>query len=147
MHHVAVPPPPTVRAATPADAADVWPLARGFATSFTPQRGAFEATVEALLSDDRALLLIAEGDARVVGYLLAFTHPTFFANAPVTWVEEVMVSPDRRRSGVGTALMSAVTTWSVERGCAYTALATRRAKPFYEALGYEDSATFYRHVH
>jgi hypothetical protein len=34
--------------------------------------------------------------------------------------------------------------WARASGAAYLALASRRAGPFYLALGYEDSAVFFR---
>ena len=89
------------------------------------------------------------GDVRgpagaVAGYLLASTHLTFLANGSVCWVEEVMVAPPLRRSGVGAALMAYAERWAHARGAAYVSLASRRAGAFYAALGYDDSATFFR---
>jgi GNAT superfamily N-acetyltransferase len=90
-----------------------------------------------------ARLLVAETDA-IAGYLLAYSHPTFLANRPVVWVEELMVAASARRGGIGRALMGAVEGWAASLDAAYVALATRRAGRFYQALGYEDSAVFYR---
>ena len=42
------------------------------------------------------------------------------------------------------ALMAEFERWATERGAALVALATRRAAPFYLALGYEESATYFR---
>lgn len=133
-----------VRPAVPADAEQVWPLARDFATSFSPRREAFEETWRRLLATPDALLAVAEDDERVVGYLLAHCHLTFLANGPVGWVEEVAVAEERRRSGTGRALMQFAEDWARERGAAYLALASRRAGAFYAALGYEDSAVFFK---
>jgi GNAT superfamily N-acetyltransferase len=47
---------------------------------------------------------------------------------------------------VGLRLMSAFEEWAAERGCAQVALATRRAAPFYLALGYQESAVYLRKV-
>lgn len=133
----------TVRAANPADADALWTLVREFATSFVPERAAFDTTLPLLLGRDDVLVLVAEDDG-VVGYLLASEHPTFFANGPVVGVEEVMVAPAHRRSGVGAALMAAAEAWAAERGAGYVSLASRRAGAFYFALGYTDSAVFYK---
>ncbi|MFE4467040.1 GNAT family N-acetyltransferase [Oerskovia sp. NPDC056781] len=133
-----------VRRATADDLDAVWPLARDFATSFTPRRESFEATFRALLTAPDALLLVVEGASGVVGYLLAHRHPTFLANAPVVWVEELMVDASVRGQGLGRLLMTAAEAWAVESGAAYVSLASRRAGSFYRALGYEDSATFYK---
>jgi len=40
--------------------------------------------------------------------------------------------------------MEAAERWSSSAGAAYLALATRRATSFYRALGYQDSATYFR---
>jgi len=55
-----------------------------------------------------------------------------------------MVEEVQRRDGVGRALMAAFEAWAKSRGSRLVGLATRRAAPFYKALGYEESATFFR---
>lgn len=132
-----------VRPATVADAHALWLLVRDFATSVTPDRAAFDRILPQLLGRDDVHVLVAERDG-VVGYLLASLHPTFFANGPVAGVEEVMVAPAHRRSGVGAALMAAAEEWAAEQGAGYVSLASRRAGDFYLALGYDDSAVFYK---
>jgi GNAT superfamily N-acetyltransferase len=107
-------------------------------------RESFEKAFAELITRDDTLVLVATDDGQIVGYLLASTHGTFFANAPVAWVEEVMVAESARRSGVATALMAHAELWARQQGAAYVSLATRRAANFYDALGYEESATFFR---
>jgi GNAT superfamily N-acetyltransferase len=86
---------------------------------------------------------VAEIDETIVGYLLASFHGTLFANRPVAWVEEIMVAEAKRRSGIGRALMGEAERWAKGIPTAYIGLATRRAGEFYEALGYEQSASFF----
>ena len=135
---------PLLRRAKRSDAEAVWPLARDFATSFRPERTAFEATFTMLVDEPRALVLVAEFSGAVCGYLLAHTHATFLANRPITWVEELMVAEEQRRFGVGRALMGAAEEWAIGEGSAYISLASRRAGGFYEQLGYDGSATFFK---
>ena len=59
-------------------------------------------------------------------------------------MEEVFVRGDLRGLGIGRALMARFEQWARDRGCALVALATRRAAPFYHALGYQDSAAYLR---
>lgn len=134
----------SVRAAVASDRDALWPLVRGFATSFTPERSVFDASFSALRSDASTCLRVAESGNTLVGYLVATSHLTLFADGPVCWVEEVMVSPEHRRAGVGASLLDAAEQWAEERGAAYVSLATRRAAGFYLARGYEESAVYFR---
>ena len=135
---------PLIRPAGPDDAADLFVLAQALATSFEPRRDAFDESFAALLKTETARVLVATDHSGLCGYLLGFTHQTFYANGPVAWVEEVMVDERVRRSGVGAALMAEFESWAADRGAALVALATRRAAPFYQALDYEESATYFR---
>jgi GNAT superfamily N-acetyltransferase len=133
-----------VRTAQSLDAEVVLGLARSFATSFVVEDQAFFQVFSELLATPQAHLAVAEVDRQLVGYVLGFEHDTFFANGHVTWVEEIMVSEVFRRQGIGQLLMQAIETWATQRGSKLVGLATRRAAPFYRALGYEESAIYFR---
>jgi GNAT superfamily N-acetyltransferase len=137
-----------VRPAERGDRNAIFDLARAFATSFDVTRAGFDRSFDVLVTSKDAALLVAElGDEPTVrGYVLAFRHPAFFADGPVVWVEEIMADPARRRIGVGRALMAAVDRWAVSVGARQIASATRRAAPFSTALGYDDSAIYFRRV-
>ncbi|MDP5274245.1 GNAT family N-acetyltransferase [Chengkuizengella axinellae] len=87
---------------------------------------------------------IAEDDGKIVGYCLGFDHYTFYANGRVSWVEEIMVEESYRNKGIGAKLMNSVEEWSETRESKLVALATRRAVPFYKALDYVESASYFR---
>jgi GNAT superfamily N-acetyltransferase len=133
-----------IRKAEVKDANEVLALAKSFSTSFQVDGEMFGTTFATILADPAALCAVAEVDERVVGYILAFSHFTFYANGEVAWVEEVTVNPPSRRSGLGRELMNYVEEWAQERNCRLVALATRRASEFYKVLGYEESATYFR---
>jgi GNAT superfamily N-acetyltransferase len=135
-----------VRLADADDAEAVADLAAGLARSFAFSRSRFRVSYPALLAADGACLLLAVDGPQRLGYLLGFEHLTFYANGPVAWVEEVFVRDQDRGRGVGRVLMSAFEQWAAARDCALVALATRRAAPFYRALGYEESAVYLRKV-
>ena len=122
----------------------MWGLVGDFATSYVPERVVFDGSFALLLADPHALVVVAEEGDDVVGYLVAHRHATLFANAPVGWVEELMVDGAARRRGIGRLLMDAAEEWAAVAGAAYVALASRRAAPFYAALGYDESAAFFR---
>ncbi len=135
-----------VRRAEAGDAEAVADLAAGLAQSFRFSRDRFGLSYPALLTDgDACLLLAVDGEERL-GYLLGFRHLTFYANGPVAWVEEVFVRGQNRGRGIGRALMSAFERWAAARDCGLIALATRRAAPFYRALGFEESAVYFRRI-
>ena len=134
----------TIRRAAPQDGPALFQLARAFATSFAVEQPAFEQAFAELLTHPEAFLAVAEADGEVVGYVLGFDHLTFFANGRVAWVEEIMVGESLRRQGIGRILMEVFEAWATEREAKMIALATRRAADFYEALGYEESATYFR---
>jgi GNAT superfamily N-acetyltransferase len=135
-----------VRRAGPNDRDQLYPLASALAASFELSRTTFAKSFSGLISDRNALILVAteERSSEPIGYLLGFQHETFFADGPVGWVEEVYTRADRRRAGVGRALMLEFEDWAWESGARLVALATRRAQAFYEAIGYEDSAVYSR---
>ena len=133
-----------IREANPNDTEKLFSLVTEFATSFKPRRESFEDSFHNLLSNDSACLLVAEKSGDVIGYCLGFDHHTFYANGRVAWVEEIMVQSAYRREKVGSALMDAIESWAKSRESALIALATRRAASFYTAIGYEESATYFR---
>jgi GNAT superfamily N-acetyltransferase len=133
-----------VRRAAPGDRGALRDLAAALAVSFELDAPSFDVAFDLLRERDGTALFVAGRDGVVAGYVLAFDHPTFFANGPVTWVEELFVTEAERGNGIGRALMEAVERWSRERDAALVALATRRAGSFYEALGYERSADYFR---
>lgn len=133
-----------MRAATPQDEVAVYDLAAAMATTFDVQRASFRASFHALVKAADASVLVADVGGQVGGYLLGFSHPAFFANGPVAWVEEIAVRRDLRRQGLGKRLMKGFEDQASAAGARLIALATRRAGSFYEAIGYEPSATYFR---
>lgn len=136
----------TVRLAHQDDFEAVLRLAKGFATSFVVEADAFALSFQAVMADSQARLSVVGVDGAVVGYALAFKHPAFYANGPVAWVEEIVVREDLRRHGLGRLLMDDIEAWARLHGARLVALATRRAAPFYHALGYEESAMYFRKI-
>ncbi|MGQ0480027.1 MAG: GNAT family N-acetyltransferase [Pseudonocardia sp.] len=137
-------PEPLIRPARPADGPAVLDLARGLATTFPVDADPFGSTFADVLDSPGATLLVAELGDRVLGYLLGFDHPSFFANGPVAWVEELAVQAGHRRHGLGSLLMEAFEVEVRGRGVRLVALATTRAGGFYLAIGYTEHAAYFR---
>jgi GNAT superfamily N-acetyltransferase len=135
---------PIIRPAGTGDADAVFALARGLAITFPVDRAAFDRGFRDLAGGPGAHLLVAEVDGAVTGYLLGFVHPTFYANGPVAWVEELAVHESVRRRGVGARLMAAFEDRARAGGARLVALATTRAAAFYTAIGYARHAEYFR---
>jgi GNAT superfamily N-acetyltransferase len=144
-----------IRRATLADRAHVFTLARAMATTAVVDDVVFAATYAQLLERDDAIVLVAEDpaensteedDTTIVGYLLGFDHPAFYANGRVSYVEEVAVREDRWGRQIGRRLMDEFEQWAHARSSILVTVATRRAGAFYLALGYEETATLFRKV-
>jgi GNAT superfamily N-acetyltransferase len=135
-----------VRDGVETDMAEVFRLAKCLATSFVIEEEGFARVFAELLASPSACLLVAEVDDTIIGYSLGFDHSTFYANGRVAWVEEIFVVEEYRRNRVGDRLMQGIERWARQREAALLALATRRASSFYKALGYEESAVYFRKI-
>jgi len=134
------------RNAEASDLERLFELVKKFAASFVTDKNCFVNSFEALLRNRDAKVIVAHDNEPIIGYLLGFRHHTFYANGMVGWVEEIMVEEQYRRSGIGAGLMRRFEEWIRKCNGRPTGLATRRAAPFYTAIGYEDSAVFFRKV-
>ena len=134
----------TVRKATHADQQQLFDLARSFPTPTPPDFSAFSHAFESMLADLSAVLFVAELDGKIVGYLSGYRHVTFYANGYVAWVDEVFVSAQTRKMGIGKALMKSFEQWAVDLDCELVGLATGGAAAFYEKLGYASKAGYFK---
>lgn len=136
----------TIRSATSDDLIYIQPLVEEFVSSFPLNRESYASSFARLLANESAHILVAQTGATISGYCLGFVHDAFYANGKVAWLEELMVGPEQRRSGIGEKLVSAFEAWAGAQGAVLSALATRRASEFYNAIGYEESATYFRRL-
>jgi GNAT superfamily N-acetyltransferase len=135
-----------IREATFDDLDGLFELSRSFVTSFELIEDEFTKSLESIIGNASNILLVAEYDDSVVGYCLAFDHLTFYANGRVSWIEEITVKKSMRGQGVGRQLIQDIELWAVARNSKLISLATRRASEFYQAVGYEESAIYYRKI-
>jgi GNAT superfamily N-acetyltransferase len=133
-----------VRAAEAFDAEDVFSLLVQFATSYSPDAGAFEAHFPRLLADPNAVLWVAILHGQVVGYILAFRLLTLYANGPITEIQELIVDPTHRGLGIGRRLVEAIVELAHGAGCAEVTVPTRRAMDYYARLGFVETATYWK---
>lgn len=126
------------------DEESVFILAERLATSYKLNKSDFSKTFQEILSNQNADILIVENESGIIGYVLGFHHSTFYANGVVSWVEELFVLEKYRGMKIGKQLMRLFEEKSFERGSKLVALATRRASVFYKAIGYEESAAYFK---
>ena len=98
-----------------------------------------EALRHTLFAQRAAEALIVELDGEAIGYAIFFTTFSSFECRSGIWIEDVYVRPDRRRDGIGRAVMEHIAALALERGhvrLEWTALDWNEpALRFYEKLG------------
>jgi len=133
-----------VRRATVADEFAIFALVVLFPTPTPPSRETFAAALRNKLRDSDGFVAVAELGGQIVGYVAGDAHETFYAGGKVAWVDEILVAENARRRGIGRALMEEFETWAENGHCRLMGLATRAAASFYEELGFEDSAGYFK---
>jgi GNAT superfamily N-acetyltransferase len=97
-----------------------------------------------------AEVLLAEDDAKVIGFALFFHNFSTFLGKPGLYLEDLYVEPAYRGKGHGKALLLALARLAVERGCGRLEWAVlnwnQPAIEFYRKLGAEpmDDWTVFR---
>lgn len=110
-----------IRHATPADVPIIAQLIRDLAV--------YEKLAHAVTFDEAKLgehlfgsrpyaeVLLAEQGSDVVGFALFFHNFSTFLGLPGIYLEDLFVKPEYRGAGHGKALLKALATLAVERGC------------------------------
>jgi GNAT superfamily N-acetyltransferase len=120
----------TIRSAEPRDASALGTLGatlmrthyafdaqRFLAAGDHPERG-YASFLRSQLQDDDALVLVAERDGRIVGYVYAGLEPMSWKElrGPAGFIHDVMVEDDEQGAGAGSALIDAAIAWLRDRG-------------------------------
>jgi GNAT superfamily N-acetyltransferase len=133
----------SIRAATPADIPLILDLIRALAT-YEREPDAVKTTEADLLRDGFGehpcfACLIAENDGQPAGFALYFNNYSTWTGRSGIHLEDLFVLPRFRGQGIGKALLAAVATRAVERGCMrlqWDVLAwNQTAIDFYQGLG------------
>jgi len=94
------------------------------------------------IADEDSLVLVAEKQGRVVGYLYADVESTSWMDlrGPCGLVHDIYVDPTARRSGAGLALLQAAVDWIRSRGETQVVLFTKtgneHAQRLFKSLGF-----------
>jgi GNAT superfamily N-acetyltransferase len=110
-----------IRAATPADAPQIFGLIQALARFEKLEqsvRGTPEQLAEHLFGKPAyAEALVASLDADIIGFALFFTNYSTFLTQPGLYLEDLFVCSTHRRQGIGTALLQQVAKIALERHC------------------------------
>jgi len=137
----------TIRSASAFDIPDMADLLAGlfeiekdFSADFKKQ----ETGLGLLFSDsDRARVLVAEKDERIIGMATAQLVVSTAEGALSALVEDVVVAASERGGGTGTMLLNALSDWAVKRKATRMQLLADRtnqaALGFYRRLGWSET--------
>lgn len=135
-----------IRPAELQDSAELFELIQAFPTptSVPLLQAFFPSCLTAKLLDPHSFLAVAAKAESLLGYFSGYYHPAFYSGGNTAWIDEVLVSPEYRRQGIGRQLMSAFEDWAVRQDCVLVSLATAGSRDFYEPLGYTSKAGYYK---
>jgi ribosomal protein S18 acetylase RimI-like enzyme len=141
----------TIRDATPADAAAVVGLVAELARSEGWPLELSEEYVPTYLAFPGARVLLAERDGGAVGLLAFCVRPGLFHAGDIGYIDELVVAPAARRTGVATRLLQTAMDRMAAHGCKEISLSTgldnAEAQRLYRSLGLtEESLLLERHL-
>lgn len=133
----------TIRRATKNDADDIANLYRELNTlspvSVLPER------IEAVANSNNTHLLVCDDGGDIIATaLVCLCQDVMFDNQPFALIENVVVSADYKREGIGKSIMDNIEAFCLEQDCSKIILQTssenREARDFYTAMGYDPDA-------
>lgn len=134
----------TIRDATAADAAAIVDLIAELADAEDWPLELTAAYVPAYLTFPGARVLLAEHDDEAVGLLAYCVRPGLFHAGDVGYIDELVVAPSARRTGVATRLLQTAMGRMAEHGCKEISLSTgldnAEAQRLYRSLGLTDES-------
>lgn len=132
-----------IRRATKDDAEAIATLYRQLNTlspvSVLPER------VEAVASSSNTHLLVCDDGGEIIATaLVCLCQDVMFDNQPFALVENLVVSANYKREGIGKSMMDYIEAFCLEQNCSKIMLQTssenRNARDFYSAMGYDPNA-------
>jgi N-acetylglutamate synthase-like GNAT family acetyltransferase len=132
-----------IRRATKTDAGSIANLYRKLNTlspiSVLPER------IEAVANSNNTHLLVCDDSGEIIATaLVCLCQDVMFDNQPFALVENLVVSADYKRKGIGKCMMNYIEALCLEQDCSKIMLQTssenRDARDFYTAIGYDPDA-------
>lgn len=132
-----------IRRATKDDAQAIANLYRELNTlspvSVLPER------IEAVANSNNTHLLVCDDSGEIIATaLVCLCQDVMFDNQPFALVENLVVSANYKREGIGKSMMDYIEAFFLEQDCSKIMLQTssknRDARDFYTAMGYDPDA-------
>lgn len=133
----------TIRRAQAADAEAIASLYRELNTLSTPI--VLPERIAAIANSEHTHLLVCEDSGEIIATaLVCLCQDVMFDSQPFALVENVVVSADYKREGIGKRMMDYIEAFCLEQDCSKIMLQTssenRDARDFYTAMGYDPNA-------
>ncbi|BDD04488.1 GNAT family N-acetyltransferase [Aureibacter tunicatorum] len=135
---------PIIRKAAKSDKSSIFELANQLHERVTVDEKVFDMHFESIIADEKHILMVAERDDEVVGYFSANMHYAIYANGKVMYLDEIVVMDSARGQKIGNLLMEELETFAIEQNCILISLATAGASDFYNKLGFQTKAGYYK---
>ncbi len=115
----------------------------GWNPAFQADGSTLRQRLQALITEENALLLVAEISGRMVGYIHGETMTYLLFAGREMVISEVFVVQEARGQGVGKALMAAIEAEAVRHKCFRISVMNSREREsykrdFYPSQGYEE---------
>jgi len=133
----------TIRRAGAADAESIGILYNELNTLSVPS--VLPERIATIANSEHTHLLVCEDGGNVIATaLVCLCQDVMFDSQPFALIENVVVSADYKREGIGKSMMDYIEAFCVEQDCSKIMLQTssknRDARDFYTALGYDPDA-------
>lgn len=132
-----------IRRAQAADAEAIGGLYRELNTLSPPL--VVPERIAAIANSEHTHLLVCEDSGEIIATaLVCLCQDVMFGNQLFALVENVVVSADYKREGIGKSMMDYIQAFCLEQNCSKIMLQTgsenRDARDFYTAMGYDPGA-------
>lgn len=133
-----------IRHAIADDTVAIFKLANQLHSSMSVEYCEFQSTFERILQRPECACLVLSYSEVIVGYISGYIRPVLIQGGNVAFVDEIVIDPTMRGQSHGTSLMEHFEIWAQGNECALVGLATGGAKGFYEQLGYQSQAGYFK---
>jgi ribosomal protein S18 acetylase RimI-like enzyme len=133
----------TIRRAQASDAEAINTLYSELNTFSTPS--VKPARIAEVATSDHTYLLVCDDDGEILATaLVCLCQDVMFDSQPFAVIENLVVSADYKREGIGKSLMDYIEDFCLQQDCSKIMLQTnsenRDARDFYTAMGYDPDA-------